>query len=186
MQLEKIKNCSANELLKHLELDEQSLTYLENDQPIPDYIKLLMDNELYDDAIRVLCHALPNREAVWWACICAKYHVASQADSLYQETVLATEKWVYDPSEKNRRLAEYYAEKGKYETAAAWAAAAAFWSGDSIVAENEPKIAPAEFIYAHAASGSIITAISMADDNTGAIHKKYIEHGLNIAAGGNG
>jgi hypothetical protein len=186
MRLEKIKKCTAKELLKNIELEDSALELFENEYSIHDYLTILIDKEMYSDAIKLLCHALPNREAVWWACICAKYHIASNDDELYRETVMATEKWVYDPSEKNRRLAEFYAEKGKYESAAAWAAAAAFWSGDSIVAENEPKVAPAEFIYAHAASGSIMTAISMTDGNESDIYKQYLDHGLNIAAGGNG
>ena len=31
-----------------------------------------MDAHEYTDAVRFLAHALPKREAVWWACLCVR------------------------------------------------------------------------------------------------------------------
>ncbi|MCK5336973.1 MAG: hypothetical protein KAQ67_12470 [Gammaproteobacteria bacterium] len=185
--MEKIQTKLAKNVTMHFELEEMGIDLLRDDIKTAEFLELLISNESYTDAINLLSHSLPKREAVWWACICAKQQDDETKDELYDETLKIAEKWVYDPSEKNRRVAEFYAEKGKYETAAAWAAAAAFWSGDSIVAENEPKIAPDEYLYAHAVSGSILTSACMQDkDDTSDIFKKYIEHGINIANGGNG
>ncbi len=185
--MEKIQTKLAKNVTKHFELNDVGINLLKDDLETTEFLDLLISNESYSDAINLLSHSLPKREAVWWACICAKQNAEQLNNELYDETLKIAEKWVYDPSEKNRRLAEFYAEKGKYETAAAWVAAAAFWCGDSIVAENEPKIAPDEYLYAHAVSGSILTSVSMeSDEDMSEIFKKYIEHGINIAKGGNG
>lgn len=185
--MEKIHTKLAKNVTQYFELNDVGTDLLKDDIETTEFLNLLISNESYTDAINLLSHSLPKREAVWWACICAKQHSEQLNNELYDETLKIAEKWVYDPSEKNRRTAEFYAEKGKYETAAAWVAAAAFWSGDSIVAENEPKIAPDEYLYAHAVSGSILTSVSMeADENMSEVFKKYIEHGINIAEGGNG
>ena len=183
--MDKIKEQLAKNITKYFEMDEKSEVLLTDDYTTVEFLELLVSEELYTDAVNLLSHSLPNREAVWWACICAKHN--KEDDDLYNETVKATEQWVYDPTEKNRRMTEFYAVKGKYETAAAWAAAAAFWSGDNVVAENEPKIAPDPYLYAHAVTGSILTAVCLQnDENQSKAYEKYIGHGINIAKGGNG
>ena len=187
MQLDKIHHLQAKDLTDHFDLEDHNLQYLDDEQSATELFEILLSNNQYIDAVKLLSHALPNREAVWWACICAKQHVKENSDELSFQSLCAAEKWVYDPSEKNRRITEYFAEKGKYETAAAWLSAAAFWSGDSIVAENEPKVAPAKYLYAHAVAGSILMSVSSEEnDDFDDVFKKYLEHGINIASGGNG
>jgi len=182
--MEKLKEQLAKNITQYFELEEQSAELLKDDHTTVDFLDILVSQKLYSDAINLLSHSLPNREAVWWACICAK---PISDDDLSKDTLLAAEKWVYEPTEKNRRLAEFYAEKGKFGSAASWVAAAAFWSGDNIVGEQDPKIAPGEYLYAHAVSGSIMTSVCLQDDiSQSDLFEKYISHGLNIANGGNG
>jgi len=185
--MEKIHTEFAKDLVKHYELEDDAKELFKDSLKTTDFLDVLMSNELYMDAITLLSHSLPKREAVWWACICAKKHQEEVNDELFSQTIVAAEKWVYDPSEKNRRVAEFYAEKGQYETAAAWVAAAAFWSGDSIMPEGEPVIAPAEYLYSHAVRGCIVTCVGMNEKS--AIedsYQEYLSHGINIANGGNG
>lgn len=185
--MEKIHTKLAKDLVKHFDLDDDAKDLFDENLKTTEFLDVLMSNELYMDAITLLSHSLPKREAVWWACICAKKHQKEVNDELFSQSLAAAEKWVYDPTEKNRRLAEFYAEKGQYETAAAWVAAAVFWSGDSIMPEGEPAIAPAEYLYSHAVRGCIITCVGMNDKlSINDSYKNYLEHGLNIAKGGNG
>jgi len=184
MPMEKLREQLAKNVTQHFELDDQSEELLQDNHTTVEFLDLLISNQLYSDAISLLSHSLPNREAVWWACLCAK-QIAD--DDLFRDTLLAAEKWVYEPTEKNRRLAEFYAEKGKFGSAASWVAAAAFWSGDNIVGEQDPKIAPDQYLYAHAVSGSIMTSVCLQDDiSQSDLFEKYINYGINIANGGNG
>ena len=185
--MEKIQTELAKDVIKHFDLDEAGAELFSDGIKTADFIDVLISNEAYLDAINLLSHSLPKREAVWWACICAKKHQKDVDNEIFDQSLKAAEKWVYDPSEKNRRVAEFYAEKGKYETAAAWVAAAAFWSGNSIMPEGEPVVAPDSYLYAHAVSGSIITCVGMNDkDKIEDSYKEYLDHGINIASGGNG
>jgi len=185
--MEKIQTEYAKDLVKHFELEDDGQSIFNEKYKTAEFLDLLMEKQYFMDAINLLSHSLPKREAVWWGCICAKKHQDSVNDDLYKKSIAAAEKWVYDPSEKNRRVAEFYAEKGQYETAASWVAAAAFWSGDSIMPEGEPVVAPADYLYSHAIRGCIITCVGM-DDGTDVEerYKAYLSHGLNIANGGNG
>ena len=187
MTMEKIQTEYAKDLVKHFELEDDGKSIFKEELKTIEFLELLISNKFYMDAINLLSHSLPKREAVWWACICAKKHKKSVNDELYNKALAAAEKWVYDPSEKNRRVAEFYAEKSQYESAASWVAAAAFWSGDSIMPEGEPVVAPAQYLYSHAIRGCIITCVGM-DDGTEPDdrYKTYLTHGINIAKGGNG
>jgi len=185
--MEKIHTEFVKDIIGHFELEDEANDLYKEDLTTIEFLELLMSKELYMDAITLLSHSLPKREAVWWACICAKKHQEAVNDELFNKTLTAAEKWVYDPSEKNRRVAEFYAEKGQYETAASWVAAAAFWSGDSIMPEGEPAIAPAEYLYSHAVRGCIITCVGMNEESSiEDSYQLYLSHGLNIANGGNG
>ena len=72
-QLIKIQALTADELLKEFELTEPEAA----DVVIPDTapqisIERLMEAGYYQDAIKLLAHGLPKREAVWWACLAAR------------------------------------------------------------------------------------------------------------------
>ena len=46
---------------------------------------------------------------------------------------------------------------------------------------------PAAYLYAHAVSGAILNAVGMSEaDDIDTQFQQFIEHGLNIADGGNG
>lgn len=185
--MEKIQVELAKDLVKHFDLEDEGKSIFNEKLKTTEFLEQLLENEFYMDAITLLAHSLPKREAVWWSCLCAKKHLDSVNDEIYSQSLAAAEKWVYEPSEKNRRIAEFYAEKSQYETAAAWAAAAAFWSGDSIMPEGEPVVAPAEYLYSHAVKGCIITCVGMDDGNSVEDrYQAYLTHGINIAKGGNG
>ena len=49
------------------ELSEPAMALVRPGTHPRDYVALLMERELYPDAVRFLAHALPKREAVWWA-----------------------------------------------------------------------------------------------------------------------
>ena len=36
------------------------------------YVQALLDQALHADAVRFLAHALPKREGIWWAWVCAR------------------------------------------------------------------------------------------------------------------
>lgn len=186
--MKKVTAKKANELAHHYEaINEDAGKLLKPNQTPDEYIKLLIDKEYFEDTILFLAHSLPKRESIWWACVCVRSATDDKSEADDLASLQMAEKWVYGPSEKTRRLCGTLAEKGEYKTAQNWTAAAVFWSGGSIIDEDEPVVEPAPYLYAHAVSGAILTAVGTADtDQIEERFQKYIQHGLNIADGGNG
>src|SRR5262245_54813488 len=102
------------------------------------------------DAIRLLAHLLPGREGVLWAWSCAKAGAPDNPPAAWSRSLAATEKWIAQPSDENRRAAMVAAQEAEVGTAAGAAGLAAFLSGDSLAPANAQPVPPAEFLAAKA------------------------------------
>lgn len=183
----KIQAATVSELTKEIDFSEDraSTLFEPQDHPVA-AIKKLFAGECFIDGLRLLAHALPKREAVWWACLAVRHTLENEQgeDAL---ALAGAEAWARQPSEPNRLQCKALAEKLKFKTAAAWAAMSAVWSTGSITDEGQPEVAPPEKLYAHAVGGAVsLAAVAVdagqAEDN----YQRYLEQGLNLAAGGNG
>ena len=139
------------------------------------------------DAVRMLAHALPKREAVWWACMCAVATTPAdlvEADRLARETA---ELWVRQQKDEQRRTAMTHAEAGGFHTPEAWAGVAAFWSGDSMSPLNVPAVPPPPEATGLAVAGAVALSAVRGDVTRHPERlKRFLESGRNIAAGGPG
>ncbi len=139
------------------------------------------------EAVRVLAHALPKREAVWWACMCAANTTPAdlaEPDRLARETA---ELWVRQQKDEQRRTAMTHAEASGFQTPEAWSGVAAFWSGDSMSPLNVPAVPPPP----EAAGGAVAGAVALSAVRGDVLRqperlKRFLESGRNIAAGGPG
>ena len=139
------------------------------------------------EATRLVAHALPRREAVWWACMCATHTAPPDLSAPDREARETAEHWVRQQSDKLRRAAMAHAETAGFGTPEAWAAVAAFWSGDSMSLEGQPLVPPAPHLAGTAAAGSIALASVRGDPRRQTSRlKRFLESGRNIAAGGPG
>lgn len=186
--MKKIKAKTAQEFTEHYDaIDEQAFELLQPELTPEEYINKLLEKEYFADSVIFLAHALPKREAIWWACLCSKIvtNDDTKADDL--ASLSMSEKWVYEPDDNKRRMCGTLAEKGEYKSAQNWTAAAVFWSGGSITDEGEPAMEPAPYLYAHAVSGAILNAVGVSGaDDIDVQFQEFIKSGLNIADGGNG
>jgi hypothetical protein len=86
--------------------------------------------DLADAALCLAAHALPPREAVWWACRCAQHSSTGErrapADIAAAE---AAEAWVRAPDSVGRARAYRAGQRAYFQSAEALAALAVFWSG---------------------------------------------------------
>ncbi len=84
-------------------------------------------------AMCLAAHALPPREAVWWACKCARSTAAASEafegrPAIERVAVDAAEAWVRQPDEAARARAYRAAQAGRFQSAEALAALAVFWT----------------------------------------------------------
>ena len=168
-------------------LSTDASTVLTNVTLVPDALQRLESGGFLVEAARLMAHALPKREAVWWACMCA-FHTAPpdlpENDRLAREFA---ESWVRQQTDKLRREGMTKAEAGDFATPEAWAAVAAFWSGDSMAPEGQAAVPPAPHLCGTAVAGAIVLAAVRGDPiRQPARLKRFLESGRNIATGGPG
>lgn len=185
--LNKVAIAKAAMICRDIQLDEPALKCLDSD-PVPaDFLKALLEQELYVDAVRFLARALPKREATWWACLCARSVLAEDARPEQIKAVETAEQWVYKPTEPNRRSNDAAAQAATFDSPAAWAAMAAFWSGGSMAPEEAPAVPPAENLTAKAAAGAVmLAAVLNQPEKAQEKYRFFLEQGIDIANGGNG
>ena len=131
--LMKVAAKTAAEVCKHFSPGDEAKKLLRDGMTTRQYLDVLVQKEQFPDAARFLAHALPKREAVWWACMCADAVPDPALAGADAAARVAAEAWVRKPTEEPMRRAAWdAAQKTAYRSAEAWAAVGAFWSGGSM------------------------------------------------------
>jgi hypothetical protein len=146
------------------------------------FVAALVEHELYSDAIAFMAHALPRREAVWWAWVCARKSSPTPPPPRIQAALDATERWIVQPSEQHRRQAMQFAEQAKFGTPAGAAALAAFFADGSISPPEAPPVPPTEFMTAKAVSGSVnLAAVAVEPEKAPDKFREFVRLALEVA-----
>src|ERR1039457_3419381 len=163
------------------ELGEEAMALLRPDLHPLDFVALLMEKALYPDAVRFVAHALPRREAVWWGWLCARRAAGENPPPKIKGALDATERWIAQPSEDNRRLAMAAAQQAELGTAAGCAGLAAFFSGGSLAPPEAPVVPPGEFLTAKAVSGAVIfAAVAKEPERAPEKFKIFVAQGVEV------
>jgi hypothetical protein len=163
------------------ELGEEAMALLRPDLHPLDFVALLMEKALFPDAVRFIAHALPKREAVWWAWVCARRAAGENPQPKIKTALDATERWIAQPNEDNRRLAMAAAQKAELGTAAGCAGLAAFFSGGSLAPLDAPAVPPGEFLAAKAVSGAVIfAAVAKEPERAPEKFRSFVAQGVEV------
>lgn len=173
----------ARELCAIAEVDDAATALLADGDPPPRaFLALLVERELFGDAIRFVAHALPRREAVWWAWVCARKVAGAQPAPPIKAALDATERWIVQPTEENRRSAMACGEAADFSTPAGCAALAAFMSGGSLAPPNVEPVPPGEFLTAKAVAGSVtMAAVASEPERAPEKFQEFIRLGIEVA-----
>jgi hypothetical protein len=174
-------------LLPRLELDAEGAALLDGAPDAASGIARLAEAGRMPEAVRLAAHALPKREAVWWACMCARAVPDPALPPADVVALDAAERWVRRPEEATRRGAETAAQKTQFRSAEAWAAMGAFWSGGSMAPEGQPVVPPAEHLTGVAVAGAVVlAAVRLKPDRQERRFLRFLDSARDIAAGGAG
>jgi hypothetical protein len=148
-----------------------------------EYLSALTGAGQHPDAVRVLAHALPRREGVWWAWATAKRASGAEPAAPIKAALDATERWIAQPTEDNRRNAMARAEAIGFDTPAGCAALAAFLSGPTLAPPHiEQAVPPPEYGAAKAIAGAVlISAVIEPDKAVEKMHAALLQ-GLDVVA----
>lgn len=160
--------------------DEARALLHPTDGPRP-FVRRLVEAEQFADAVRFVAHALPTREGIWWAWVCARRVAGADPPSAIRGALDATERWVTQPTDENRRLAMRMAEAAQFNTPAGCAALAVFFSGGSIAPAGSPPVPAPEFVSAKAIAGAVIAAAVITEpEKAPEKFRAFIAQGLDV------
>ncbi|MDV3240179.1 MAG: hypothetical protein LOY00_00070 [Methylocaldum sp.] len=183
----KVSAPNAAAVCRDIDLDEAALRLLNPEMSPAGFLRLLMENALYPEAVKFLARALPKRESTWWACLCARSALANDPASPAIKPLERAERWVYKPSEEHRRSAFAAAEAHQFQGAGSWAAVAAFWSGGSMAPPDAPAVPPADNLTGKAVAGAVmLAAVQNEPEKAPEKYQRFLAQGIDIACGGNG
>ncbi len=135
----------------------------------------------FADAIKYLAHALPKREGVWWAWVTAKRAAGDAPPPKVKASLEATERWIAQPTDPNRRAAFDRAQEADLGTAAGCAGMAAFFAGESLAPPNVQAVPPGEFDTAKAIFGAVmLAAVSKEPEKAPEKFQAAIQQGLEV------
>jgi Family of unknown function (DUF6931) len=140
------------------ELGDDARALLAPDLSHRAFFQKLVDAGQHAEAVRYLAHALPRREGVWWAWVTAKRAAGPEPQPRIKASLEATERWIAQPTDPNRRTAFERAQEADVGTPAGCAGLAAFLAGDSLAPPNVQAVPPGEFDAAKAITGAIMMA----------------------------
>lgn len=153
--------------------DESPETFLGRLQALPDGAAEL----------QFLAFALPKRCAVWWLIQCVRMLPDLTEDE--SEVLQCGERWVFKPSDANRRAVLKAAEDGDPSRAAHWVAMAAFYSDGSIAPESAPAVPPKDRVAGQSVfAGVTLTALVGPIPEAKARRKELSRLGQKVAAEG--
>ena len=125
------------------------------DQLPIEFLKGLVSQGKLDEAVTFCSYLLPRREAVWWACGCARA-LLGEIPRDRSTPLLAAEAWVQHPDDPHRTAALEIGTKGDPDDPLTWLALAAGWSSGSLVANPEVKAAVPPYMTARTARIAIL------------------------------
>ena len=185
--LVKLAGCNLREVWARLDLAAGLATLVAGCAEAQEALARLEGGGFLMEAARLLAHALPKREATWWACMCTR-HTAPRDLSAPQEAArAAAEQWVRQQKDEPRRAALAAARQAGFASPEAWAGVAAFWSGEPDPPFAHPPLPPADHLTGTAVSGAVaLAAVRLRPERQKDRLARFLESGHNIAAGGPG
>lgn len=150
---------------------------------VSDVLQELQGKDAQIDILQLLAHALPAREATWWACLAARCMLDGTPLTL---SLKSAEAWVRQPSLGTRTIVREALDTASNEDETMFCAmAASFADGTLGPGELEDFDAPPGAV-GGAVFGMVLTALFADDDAVEARGPMLLEYGLDIARGGNG
>jgi len=157
---------------------------LRDDHTPERFVDLLVERRAFEHAIIFLAFALPGREAVWWAVLCAREVAGPEPPERDAAALQAAVAWVRDPNEANRRAAGAASRGAGFGSPTGAVAEAAFLSGGSVGPPDGPEVPPRE----SATASTVARAVTLAAFHEPAGHETeryptFLARGVEVATG---
>jgi hypothetical protein len=139
----------------------------------------LVELGLLLEAARVLAYGLPEREAVWWSCMCVRHTLPRDPADAEAAAVAAAEAWVRRPDNPSRHEAARAATAAGTDAPGAWCALAAAWSHRI---KQRPDLCGGR----GAAAAVEKSSLRLHPDRADARLRRFVHGGIDVSNGGAG
>src|SRR5262245_32109150 len=101
-KLVKIADKVPAEVCRRADLSPDGVAAIAGQADAETCLRTLLERERYGDAVKLLAHALPKREAVWWGILVARGELGESPPPVAVEILAAAERWVRQPTDEHR------------------------------------------------------------------------------------
>lgn len=173
---------TVEEICQTAEVSADGLALLATDTDPRGFVERLAAADRYTDAVRFLAHALPPRPAVWWAWYCARRAHGTEPAPKVQAALEATQRWIAQPADPNRREAMRCAKEVEFRTPAGCAGLAAFFTGESIGPPDRDPVPPPEHVAGKIISSCVaLAAVFEEPAKAKETFQEFVRQGLEVA-----
>jgi hypothetical protein len=169
----------AADLCKYFTLSEGGRSALQPEMMPDQFAQELFRQQHHPDAVQVLAHYMPKRQAVFWALSCVKLTLEDPPAET-DNAVKTTEKWISDPTEEHRKAALKAADAADAGTPAGCTALAAYYSDGLPKTEDPKQNARAYFLTSKLVAAAVLLAATADPDQMFARFQTFLEKGLEI------
>lgn len=134
----------------------------------------------YHDAVLLLAHALPKREAIWWGCKSIRTTLAQETPDEEQKAIDLAEDWAMKPGDDKRKQVAAMGEAIGSSKASGLLAMATGWSAGSLVSEQNLEVPPPPHLSAVGVAGAVSLAAAAQPANMKASYEGFLKEGLTI------
>ena len=102
---------NTREICIHARLEVAAKDLLPLAKNARNFAELLIERNLWQDAVAYMSHAITPREAIWWAWFCARKAALPKSNPTELKALSLAEAWIGQPTEDNRKVAKAEAER---------------------------------------------------------------------------
>jgi hypothetical protein len=146
------------QLCDQAKVGDEGKALLTDEFSTKEFIALLVEKELFPDALRVVAYLLPKREAIGWGCLCVRHILASQKGKPLPDAQMAVERWVSAPQEENRWAAKEAADREEDKTLSGLLAMAGFFAGPSLAPPHLQPVPPPDHVTSEIVASTVFLA----------------------------
>jgi len=168
---------SLQQFCERAKVGDEAKALLAEEYSTKDFINLLVEKELFQDALRMVAYLLPRREAIGWGCLCVRHIQPSPQEKPLPPVQTAVERWVASPQEEARWAAKQAADAEDPKSLSGLLGLAVFLAGPSMAPPNlqavpPPPLAASEIVASVVFLAGVIKEPEKANDKYGVFMQK--------------
>ncbi len=108
----KVQPTTAEAICKRFSLPPMAEKRLRTGMTPRDFVDALLEGKQYLAAVDFIAHALPQREAIWWGCLCLQHASGGRLSTVERTACKAAVQWILSASPETRAAAKAPGEAG--------------------------------------------------------------------------